>query len=225
MIGCMRVCLSAVVVASIVGVIGVDTAYSAQEAKPHGGARTAHEPTGGAEPAAGADAAGGHSEHGPVQGELAFWTLFVFGGLLFVLRAFAWKPLVQALDAREKHLRDSVLEATRAREQAKSLLAEHDKKLAETQIEVRSILDEARRDAERARQAMLDTATVDAQALRERAERDIARARDHALKELFEQAGVVATEVASRIVQQQLRPEDHRVLVQRALSEMGHSQN
>src|SRR5437870_2154081 len=71
------------------------------------------------------------------KGDLGLWTLVVFLVLLVVLRKWAWRPLMEAVDAREKHMRDALSEAERAREQAKALLAEHDKKLAEVQIEVR----------------------------------------------------------------------------------------
>jgi F-type H+-transporting ATPase subunit b len=194
-------------------------------AEPGHGAAGAASPEGhGTSPAGGAGAAAA-AHHGPIQGELGFWTLFVFAGLLFVLSKFAWKPLAEALEAREKHIHDSVAEATKAREQAQALLAQHEQKMAEVQIEVRGIIDEARRDADRTRQDLIKQAHDEAESLRDRAQRDIERARDQALKELFETAGTVATDIAGRIVQQQLKPEDHRALVQRALAEMDSERN
>jgi len=170
------------------------------------------------------------SEEGGAAGELppflqpnaylAFWTLVVFLGLLFVLGKFAWKPLLDSLQAREKHIRDSIQEAERARDQAKALLAEHDKKLAEVQNEVRAILDEARRDGQHTQTEILKQAQAEAQAARDRAKREIEQARDVALKQLFDQAADLATEVAGRIVQRSLNPQDHRDLVQQALNEL-----
>ncbi len=106
---------------------------------------------------------GAHSS-GPVTGELGFWTLFVFAGLLFVLGKFAWKPMIEALDKREKHLRETLEEAERARVEASRSLAEHAKKLAEVQTEVRAILDEARRDAQQTQQEIMKQAQAEAQA-------------------------------------------------------------
>ena len=164
---------------------------------------------------------GSHAPNGtPLRGELGFWSILVFLGLLAVLGRFAWRPLVEAIDAREKHIRDSVQDAERARDQAKALLAEHDKKLAEVQNEVRAILDEARRDAQQTQTEILKQAQSEAQNTRDRAKREIEQARDQALKELFDQAADLATEVAGRIVQRSLNPQDHRDLVQQALNEL-----
>src|SRR5262245_48378921 len=69
----------------------------------------------------------------PAFGELGFWTLFVFAGLLAVLTKFAWKPLAQALDDRERHIREEIAAAEQSHERAKGLLAEHEKKMAEVQ--------------------------------------------------------------------------------------------
>ena len=166
-------------------------------------------------------AAASHASDGaPLRGELGFWSILVFLGLLAVLGRFAWRPLVEAIDAREKHIRDSVQDAERARDQAKALLAEHDKKLAEVQNEVRAILDEARRDAQQTQTEILKQAQSEAQNTRDRAKREIEQARDQALKELFDQAADLATEIAGRIVQRTLNPQDHRDLVQKALNEL-----
>ena len=151
---------------------------------------------------------------------LAFWTLVVFLGLLLVLGKFAWKPLLDSLQAREKHIRESIQDAERARDQAKALLAEHDKKLAEVQNEVRAILDEARRDAQHTQTEILKQAQSEAQNTRDRAKREIEQARDLALKELFDRAADLATEVAGRIVQRSLNPQDHRDLIQQVLNEL-----
>jgi F-type H+-transporting ATPase subunit b len=156
----------------------------------------------------------------PITGELSFWTLIMFGVLLAVLGRYAWGPLLDALDARERHIRDSLQEAERARDEARRLLAEHERKLADVQNEVRAILDEARRDAQHTQQEILKQAQAEAQATRERAKRDIEQARDHALQELFHRAADLATELASRILRRNLNLQDHRDLIQQVLNEL-----
>lgn len=151
---------------------------------------------------------------------LAFWTIVVFGGLLWVLGKFAWKPLLDALNAREQRMQQMISEAEQAREQAKSLLAEHDRKLAGVHNEVRAILDEARRDAQATHGDILRQAQAEAQSTRERAKREIEQARDQALKNLFDHAAEMATQVASRIIGRNLKPEDSRDLVQQAVNEL-----
>jgi F-type H+-transporting ATPase subunit b len=156
----------------------------------------------------------------PAFGELGFWTLLVFAGLLAVLTRFAWKPLAQALDDREKHIRNEREAAEQAHERAKALLAEHERKMAEVQNEVRGIIDAARRDAQTTQQEILKKAQADADSTRERAVREIEQAKDSALQELFEQAANVATEVAAKIVRKSLNPQDHRELVAQVIKEL-----
>ena len=152
--------------------------------------------------------------------DLGLWTLIVFFVLLAVLARFAWRPLAESLDAREKYIHDSLAEAERAREEAKRLLAEHDRRLADVQNEVRAVLDEARRDAQHTQQEILRQAQEEAQNIRERAKREIGQARDEALKDLFERSAILATEIASRIVQRNLSPQDQRALAEQVLNQL-----
>ncbi len=152
--------------------------------------------------------------------DLAIWSFVLFLILLAILWKWAWGPIVTALDAREKHIHNEIAEAERANAEARRLLAEHEKKMADVQNEVRAILDEARRDAQHTQQEILKQAQVEAQATSERARREVEQARDQALQLLFSQAADMATIMAGRIVQRTLNPHDHRDLVQQALKEL-----
>jgi F-type H+-transporting ATPase subunit b len=152
--------------------------------------------------------------------DLGLWSLLVFVGLLLVLRRFAWGPLMEGLDAREKHINGEIAEAERANAEAQRLLAEHGRKLAEVQNEVRVIIDEARRDAQNMQQQLLKQAQDEAQATRDRALRDIELAKDRALRDIFERAADVATEAAAQIVRRTLTPQDHRDLVAQVIKEL-----
>jgi F-type H+-transporting ATPase subunit b len=100
------------------------------------------------------------------------------------------------------------------------LLAEHERKMAEVQVEVRAILDEARRDAQHTQQEIMRVAQSEAQATRDRAVREIEQARDHALQDLFHKAADVATGMAGQIVRRSLNPQDHRDLVAQVIKEL-----
>src|SRR5215510_5866924 len=80
--------------------------------------------------------------------DLAIFSAIVFLILLFVLGKFAWPQITAALDAREKHISDQIAAAEAKNEDAKRLFAEHEAKLAAAAGEIRSMMDEARRDAE-----------------------------------------------------------------------------
>ena len=62
--------------------------------------------------------------------DLGLFTLIVFGGLLAVLTTFAWKPIMEALDAREKSVADNIEAAAKAKEEADSKLKQYEDQLA-----------------------------------------------------------------------------------------------
>jgi len=154
------------------------------------------------------------------KADLALWSLVVFLIFMFVLKKFAWKPLAEGLDAREQRIRSDIDSAEAARVKAEQMLADHEAKLAGVQEEVKEILAEARRDAEHTKTEIMAAAQSEAEATRDRALGDIERARDQALKDLFDQ---VATQVASateHVLGRSLDAADQQRLIAEALAEV-----
>jgi F-type H+-transporting ATPase subunit b len=180
---------------------------AAEEAPASGHAAAAHE--------------GGHEAEPNIlepQPSLAIWTVVVFIGLLLVLSRFAWKPLLAALQQRETHLEHVLHDTERARNEAEALLAEHRRLMADAQDQVRALLEEARREAQAAGDEVMRKAQSEAEASRQRAERDIATARDQALVELWSKSSELAVSVAGTVLQRELGPDEHRRLIQAAIS-------
>jgi F-type H+-transporting ATPase subunit b len=151
--------------------------------------------TGGEQPVGQVTATEAHEEGVPLafKRDLALWSGVTFVIFIFVLARFAWKPLIAALDEREGKVRGDIAAAEQARLKAEQLLAEHSKKMAQVQDEIRELLAQARRDGENLKQEIVGQAQKEAVAAKDRAVQEISRARDSALKDLFD---VMATEVA-----------------------------
>ena len=171
---------------------------------------------------AAAEEAAAHGGGGPIEfkADLGIYTLIAFIILAFLLTKAGWRPMLQAIEARERQIAASVAQATELKQEAERLLAEHRQRLAGAEAEVRAILEEARQRAERLRAELLAQAREEAERLRQQAEEDIARARDAALEELFERAAELVADVTARILPRQLSEEDHRQLVRQALEEL-----
>jgi len=150
--------------------------------------------------------------------DLAIWTFVVFLVLLAVLGKFAWGPIVAGLQKREQGIADNIAAAQRSYDEAKEYLAEYEKKLAGAANEVRLMLDEARRNAELAKQEIIAEAKQAARLEQERGTREVRVAMDSALKELSERSTNLAVDLAGKIVQAQLKPADHARLVQEAMA-------
>lgn len=183
-------------------------------------ARAADEPKGDAHAAPTAAAA---PDPLTVDPDLMIWTFVVFVVLMIVLSKFAWGPISEALEAREHAIEENIAAAQRANDEAKTLLADYERRLAQAHEEVRGILEEARRDAEHTKQSILTEARAEAQTERDRALRDIDLATDRAIKELAEQSANMAVGLAGRILRSQLGPQDQAQLVRDALTEFAAS--
>lgn len=156
--------------------------------------------------------------------DTAIWTAVVFLVLLGVLWKFAWGPITQGLDKRERGIADDIEQARRQNEEAKVLLGQYDEKLIQAQGEVREIIEEARRDAEYTQQEILARAREEAQRERDRAIRDIDLAAQQALDELARKSVDLAIDLAGKLVTAQLSPEDHARMVQEAVSRIVQSE-
>ena len=155
-----------------------------------------------------------------VESPLAFWTVVVFGLLLVILTRFAWRPLVRAMHEREAHLQQVLLDSERARNDAETIAANHRRQLAGAADEVRALIEQARKDAMVSADAIIKKAQGEAESARERAERDIAGARDQALMEIWSKTADLAVSVAGRVLNKELGESDHRRLVESALNEL-----
>jgi F-type H+-transporting ATPase subunit b len=169
----------------------------------------------------GAAAEGSGHEQGPLDVNLviAGATVVVFVLLLVVLTKTAWKPILSGLKAREDGIRSQIEGAEKANADAKALLAEYQTKLATATDEARAIVEEGRKDGVALKASIEADAKAEAARERDRAIKDIEVARLGALKDIYEQVSVVATDVASRILKQRLDPAQHRRLVDDAVGE------
>jgi len=154
-----------------------------------------------------------------LKADLAIYTLVVFLLLFFLLWTFAWKPISQALDQRAEGIRKNIADAAAANQKAEQLLAEHQKQLDHAQIEVKEILAEARRDADHTKQDIIATAQREAEATRNRAVNDIERARDAALKDLFDHMSGQVELAIEHVLGRGLTGEDQSRLIDEALAQ------
>ena len=152
------------------------------------------------------------------RSDLAIWSFAVFLGLLGLLTAFAWKPIMQGLEKREQGIADTIAATNAAHEEARRQLASYERRLAEAADEVRGMLEEARRDSETTRQTIIAEARKAADEEQARAKREIALAKDDALAQIGEKAGALAVEVAGKFLRDKLGAEDQARLVRDSLT-------
>jgi F-type H+-transporting ATPase subunit b len=157
--------------------------------------------------------------------DLGIWTLVVFLLLLFVLSKYAWKPMMQGLERRERAIQSALEEAQQAREEAARLRAQLEEQMSKANDQARQLLDEARRAAERTTAEMTAEAHKKIQAEHERLQREMNLAYEQARRDLQSQAANLATLVAGKVIRRQMNHDDHRQLVDEALAELRQTGN
>ncbi len=154
------------------------------------------------------------------QKDLAIWSFAVFLALLALLTKFAWKPIMQGLEKREEGIARQIAETKASNEEAKRMLASYERRLAEASEEVRGMLEEARRDADATRQAIVAEARKAAEEERARATHEIHLAKDDALSQIAEKAGQLAIDVAGKFLREKLGQDDQSRLVRESVASL-----
>lgn len=148
-----------------------------------------------------------------VSADLALWTLIIFGGLLFLLGKFAWKPIIEGLAAREQGIADKIDSAAKAEQQAQANLKQYEEKLAGAHDEAAAVMAEAKSDANLAKEKIVAEANEEATRTRQRALADVEAAKSAAVRELAESSVDTAVGLASNIVGRSLNKDDHAKLI------------
>ncbi len=144
---------------------------------------------------------------------LMLWTLVIFTSLLIVLWRFAWGPILSAVEAREKGIRDALEEARRRQAEAAELLQEHKRQLADARRQAQEIVTEGRDAADRVRRELEAKAREESEAILTRARGEIQREKDAALDALRRDSVDIALAAASKLLHRKLDSEQDRKLV------------
>ena len=75
---------------------------------------------------------------------LFFWQTIIFVILIFLLKKFAWSPILKAVNDREQGIKDALDSAEAAKIEMQSLQADNEKIMKEARAERDSLLKEAR---------------------------------------------------------------------------------
>jgi F-type H+-transporting ATPase subunit b len=135
---------------------------------------------------------------------LFFWTLLAFLIVLFILKKFAWKPILSSLGEREKGIADSIATAQRVKNEMSQLQSENEKLLVQAREERTLMLKEAKEMKDRIIGEAKEQAKVEANKIIIDAQQQIMQQKNAALTEVKNEIGNLAVEVAGKILRKQL---------------------
>lgn len=151
---------------------------------------------------------------------LIFWTTVVFTLLVLLLKKFAWKPILSAVDERNKSIKDSLAQAEKARSEMSELTANNEKIIAQAKVDRDIILKEARDMKNEIISEAKDKANKEAEKLVSTAKEQILNEKMKAITELKNHVADLSIEMAEKILSSELSDvAKQKELVAKALKE------
>ncbi|MBF2262493.1 F0F1 ATP synthase subunit B [Staphylococcus capitis] len=148
-------------------------------------------------------------------------TLATFVILLALLKKFAWGPLKEVMDKRERDINKDIDDAEQAKINAQKLEEENRKTLKETQDEVQRILDDAKIQARKQHEEIIHEANVRANGMIETAQSEINSEKERALADINNQVSELSVLIASKVLRKEISEQDQKDLVEKYLKEAG----
>ena len=145
---------------------------------------------------------------------LYIWTIVVFLVLLALLGKFAWRPLLEALDARQESIRRSLDDAAKAKQELERLQVESQRILAEARAEADTIVARTREDAARLRDELRAKAQQESATIVKNAQKQIELETARALQQLRHEAVDLSVAIASKLLQRNVSKEDNERLIE-----------
>jgi len=151
---------------------------------------------------------------------LIFWMLITFIILLLILKKIAWKPILGALDEREKFIRDSLDKSEKARSEAERLLALNQTNLNKAEEEAQKIIAQGRDFAEKLKAQIVEESKTEAKKIVDNAGAEIKRKQDEAFESLKSQISELAVQAAEKILRENLDKEKQMRIVNKYIDEL-----
>jgi len=135
---------------------------------------------------------------------LLFWTLLAFLIVFFVLKKFAWGPILSSLDKREKTIADSLETAERVKREMALLKNENEELMAKAREERSQMLREARDIKDRIVAEAKEQAKLEANKVITETQQQINAQKMAAITEVKNQVGKLVIEVTEKILRKEL---------------------
>ena len=151
---------------------------------------------------------------------LFFWQMILFVLLLFLLKKFAWKPILDALNSREEGIQNALDEADKARQEMVDLKSSNEQILKEARAERDGMLKDARMIKEKMITEAKDEAKTQSNKIIEQARQTIENEKLAAITELKNQVAELSIGIAENIMQDELSNKGKQLkLIEKMLEE------
>jgi F-type H+-transporting ATPase subunit b len=142
---------------------------------------------------------------------LFFWQLLIFVGLIFLLKKYAWKPILDAVNDRETSIKDALHAADAARKEIEALKEDNQKIFKEARAEREAMLKEARKASTEMIDKAKKEANHEAEKILTQAQEAIENEKRAAINVLKNQVANIAMDIAEKVVEKELDDKDQQL--------------
>ncbi len=140
---------------------------------------------------------------------------------MYLIKRYLFKPVNEILEKRQALTDKEITEAREAKESADKIRDEYEGQMAEARAEASKIVAEAKKDAQDQADRMIKEAEDQAHGIKMKAEADIEQEKKKAINEAKDQIGGLALDIAGKVVEKEIKEEDHRKLIDEFISSVG----
>ncbi len=152
---------------------------------------------------------------------LVFWMVISFSLILFILKKFAWKPILKALKERENTIDTALKSADKAREEMEQLKVSNEKIIKEAKNERDNLLKDARQVKDKIISEAKEKANSEAKIIISDAKEKIENEKEAAFDEIKNQVAVFSIEIAEKILKKKLeKTKDQKDLINELIDEI-----
>ena len=140
---------------------------------------------------------------------------------LVIFKKFLLKPIKQVIADRKAKADSEIADAQKLRTEAEAMKAEYEQNLQNARTEANQIVAAAQKTATARSEEIVGEARAQAAALKQKAEVDIAQERKKAVNEVKDEIGGMAMEIASKVVEREIKEADHQDLIDEFIKNVG----
>lgn len=151
---------------------------------------------------------------------LTIWTILVFLVLLFLLKKYAWGPLMRALDARQETIRKSLEDAQQARQAAEDANKSSEQILKQARADADAIVSASRAEAEKLREEIRQSARTEKETIINDARAQIDVETGRALRMIREEIADISVDIATKLIRRNCTREANIDLIEETLNQI-----
>ena len=140
---------------------------------------------------------------------------------LVIFKKLLLNPVKKVIAERKAKADSQIADAQKVRTEAEAMKAEYEQNLQNARTEANQIVAAAQKTATARSEELLGEARAQAAALKQKAEADIAQERKKAVNEVKDEIGGMAMEIASKVVEREIREADHKDLIDEFIKNVG----